>query len=177
MTGTTTAGPHRTRVPGDSVVLRPTRWWDIEQMLTLETALFPLDAWTAGMFWSELAGMPGTRWFVTALHDDVVVGYAGLRVTRHDADVQTVAVSPDVQGAGVGTLLLRALLDVARARGVDEVFLEVEIGNEPARNLYVRHGFESLSRRRDYYGPGHDAEVMRLRLTDAPATSAAGVTA
>ncbi|NYI05953.1 ribosomal protein S18-alanine N-acetyltransferase [Allostreptomyces psammosilenae] len=35
--------------------LRPMRWWDLESVLALERRLFPEDAWSPGMFWSELA--------------------------------------------------------------------------------------------------------------------------
>ncbi|MCZ9343773.1 ribosomal-protein-alanine N-acetyltransferase RimI, partial [Streptomyces sp. TRM76130] len=31
------------------------RWWDIDAVLLLERELFPEDAWSRGMFWSELA--------------------------------------------------------------------------------------------------------------------------
>ncbi|MCC5031789.1 GNAT family N-acetyltransferase [Streptomyces sp. WAC 00631] len=35
------------------------RWWDIPAVLDLEREMFPEDAWTAGMFWSELAHARG----------------------------------------------------------------------------------------------------------------------
>ncbi|MEW1861488.1 ribosomal protein S18-alanine N-acetyltransferase [Streptomyces sp. NPDC088194] len=31
------------------------RWWDLDAVLALEHELFPEDAWSRGMFWSELA--------------------------------------------------------------------------------------------------------------------------
>ncbi|WP_233518639.1 GNAT family N-acetyltransferase [Streptomyces corynorhini] len=37
------------------------RWWDIEPVLALEQELFPEDAWSQGMFWSELAHARGPR--------------------------------------------------------------------------------------------------------------------
>ncbi len=45
------------------------RWWDIDQVLDLEGELFPDDAWSRGMFWSELAGArhpAATRHYVVA---------------------------------------------------------------------------------------------------------------
>ncbi|MZE81775.1 ribosomal-protein-alanine N-acetyltransferase RimI, partial [Streptomyces sp. SID5475] len=35
------------------------RWWDIPAVLDLEREMFPEDAWTEGMFWSELAHARG----------------------------------------------------------------------------------------------------------------------
>lgn len=147
-----------------AVRLRPMRWWDVEAATAIEQALFP-DAWSTETFWSELAGVPETRHYVVAERDGEVVGYAGLFATRHEADVQTVAVRADQQGAGLGAALLQALLDEARHRGCGEVLLEVRADNLPAQRLYQRFGFERIAVRRGYYRPGPvDALVLRLRL-------------
>jgi amino-acid N-acetyltransferase len=52
-----------------------------------------------------------------------VVGCGALHVLWEDlAEVRTVAVDPDHRGEGIGHLVLRRLLDQARAVGVDRVF-------------------------------------------------------
>ncbi len=92
------------------IVLREMRWWDIEPVLDLENELFPEDAWSAGMFWSELADArhPGaTRWYTVAeAGDGRIVGYAGLMAIAGEGDVQTIAVAQDHWGDGLGTRLL-----------------------------------------------------------------------
>jgi len=148
--------------PG-GVALRPMRWWDIEPVLSLEAELFPDDPWTASGFWSELAGVPATRYYVVATDGQDVVGYAGLLAVQHEADVQTVGVRPDRQGSGLGAALVADLLAEADRRSCTQVLLEVRADNEPALRLYARFGFESISVRRDYYGPGADARVLRRR--------------
>jgi [ribosomal protein S18]-alanine N-acetyltransferase len=149
------------------VTLRPMRWWDLPAVLVLERALFP-DAWAESTFWSELAGVPDTRWYVVAERAGRLVGYAGLFATRHTADVQTVAVAPDTQGQGIGGVLLRALLDEVARREIGEVLLEVRADNAAAQRLYTAHGFTRISVRRGYYQPGGvDAVVMRRREHDA----------
>jgi ribosomal-protein-alanine N-acetyltransferase len=154
------------------ITLRPMRWWDVPAALAIERALFP-DPWTEATFWSELAGVPETRHYVVAESADELVGYAGLFATRHTADVQTVAVAHDRQGAGLGAMLLTALLDEAQRRRVDEVLLEVRADNEAAMRLYTRFGFERISVRRGYYQPGPvDAVVMRRRSSGAPEQNA-----
>ncbi|MFI9261429.1 GNAT family N-acetyltransferase [Streptomyces sioyaensis] len=45
------------------------RWWDLAPVLELERELFPEDAWSPGMFWSELAharGPHATRRYLVA---------------------------------------------------------------------------------------------------------------
>jgi ribosomal-protein-alanine N-acetyltransferase len=152
------------------VTIRRMRWWDVPSALALERELFP-DAWTEATFWSELAGVPETRHYVVAEAGDRLVGYAGLFATRHQGDVQTVAVSPRHQGSGTGTMLLGELLDEAERRGVGEVLLEVRADNQVALRLYERFGFERIGLRRGYYQPGRtDAVVMRRRRPKAAPT-------
>jgi [ribosomal protein S18]-alanine N-acetyltransferase len=149
-----------------AATLRTMRWWDVASAHALEQELFS-DAWTESMFWSELAGVPATRYYVVAArpdHDDVV-GYAGLYAAGSDADVQTIAVAPGEQGTGLGTLLLDDLLAQARERGCARVTLEVREDNSRAQELYARRGFERIGVRRGYYpADGADAIVMQLRL-------------
>jgi ribosomal-protein-alanine N-acetyltransferase len=140
----------------------------------MEHEAFPTTAWTAESFWSELAGVPDTRYYVVAVADATVLGYAGLALSPPDADVQTLAVAERARGAGVGALLLQQLLDEAAVRGCRRVLLEVAADNHRAQHLYERHGFTVTSRRRQYYGPGRDALVMTLRLgprADPPAAA------
>ena len=144
--------------------LRAMRWWDIDAVLAIEQALFP-DAWSVGTFWAELAGVPETRHYVVAQESDEVVGYAGLFATGQQADVQTLAVSAEHQGKGLGATLLSALLEEASRRQCAEVLLDVRVDNEAALHLYEKAGFERISVRRGYYQPGGvDGLVLRLRL-------------
>jgi ribosomal-protein-alanine N-acetyltransferase len=159
---------------GPGVRLRPMRWWDVEAVHALERSLFPHDAWSQELFWSELAGVPDSRWYVVAERGDdaagpAVVGYAGLFAVPPEADVQTVAVAAPEQGRGLGRRLLHALLGEARRRGCTSLVLEVAADNEPARALYAGEGFETLARRSRYYPDGTDALVMRRRLGEGDA--------
>lgn len=153
----------------DQATLRRMRWWDVEAVHRIEVDLFP-DPWSVEAFWSELAHVPETRHYLVADRDaagrtGAVVGYAGLVVTGHQADVQTLAVARDHQGQGLGARLLDALLAEARRRGVGEVLLEVRAENVAAQALYARAGFERIAVRRGYYQPGGtDALVLRRRL-------------
>lgn len=146
---------------------------DVAAVLDLERALFPLDAWTEGMFRGELA--EPNRYYVvaelTAPDDGAgaagdVIGYAGLRAVAPEGDVQTIAVAEPAWGRGVGAALLTELLDRARERGVTEMFLEVRSDNPRAQELYRRFGFTGIGLRRGYY-KGADAVVMRRSATVA----------
>jgi [ribosomal protein S18]-alanine N-acetyltransferase len=156
--------------------LREMRWWDIDPVLELEKNLFPEDAWSRGMFWSELAharGPEATRRYVVAEGGDRIVGYAGLAASGELADIQTIAVARDHQGTGLGGRMLTELLRAATAFECAEVMLECRVDNIRAQKLYERFGFEPIGFRRGYYQPGNvDALVMRLTTTPGggPAT-------
>ncbi|TDU06113.1 ribosomal-protein-alanine N-acetyltransferase [Streptomyces sp. 846.5] len=147
--------------------LREMRWWDIAPVLELERELFPEDAWSAGMFWSELADTRhprATRWYTVA--EDArgaVVGYAGLMAVAGSGDVQTIASARSHWGSGLGGRLLARLIDQASAAGCGELLLEVRVDNPRAQRLYERFGFRPIGIRPKYYQPsGVDALVMRL---------------
>jgi len=147
------------------------RWWHIEQCAQLDRLHFPDSAWSAEMFWAELARVPATRYYVVATEsgaltntgDQVVVGYAGLAAIAPDADVQTIAVAETARGIGLGRALLMNLLHHANERGCSTVLLEVAEDNPVAIELYRSVGFETISSRPDYYAPGRAALIMRRR--------------
>jgi ribosomal-protein-alanine N-acetyltransferase len=126
---------------GEDLVVDRLRWWDLDEVQELEHQLFATDAWTAGQFWSELARVPESRWYVVARRGGRIVGYAGVFVVGPEADVQTVAVAPVERGRGTGRALLGALVDRARERGASVVRLEVRADNTAAIGLYTSLGF------------------------------------
>ncbi|MFE2872972.1 MULTISPECIES: ribosomal protein S18-alanine N-acetyltransferase [unclassified Embleya] len=151
------------------------RWWDIEGVMRLEHELFVEDAWSAGMFWSELAD-PELRYYVVA-EDEVggLAGYAGLAVIGDEGDVQTIGVRRDRWGTGLGARLLTELLDLAIRRGCRDVLLEVRVDNARAQALYERFGFKGIGVRRGYYQPANvDALVMRCDLHERREGTATG---
>ncbi|WP_407286926.1 GNAT family N-acetyltransferase [Streptomyces sp. BP-8] len=167
----------------EPAALREMRWWDIAPVLELERELFPEDAWSAGMFWSELAHARGDfatrRYLVAELEvpprsgadegrrsgdgrEGRIVGYAGLAAIDGTGDVQTIATARDQWGSGLGARLLTELLGAATDFECHEVLLEVRVDNLRAQRLYERFGFEPIGFRRGYYQPGNvDALVMR----------------
>lgn len=52
------------------------------------------------------------------------------------------AVAPDWRGKGVGTALMRAAEDWARARGAERMVLDLDVHNAGAQRLYERLGYE-----------------------------------
>jgi ribosomal-protein-alanine N-acetyltransferase len=138
------------------------RWWHVAELMPIERELFGPEPWNERLFWSEL-GQLDTRHYVVALSEGEVVGYAGLCDYPDEAFVQTMAVAPAAQGAGLGARLLVELLEEAERRRQRVVSLEVRAGNDRALRLYERHGFSRTGLRRGYYPGGVDAVLMTRR--------------
>jgi putative acetyltransferase len=109
---------------------------------------------------------------IVALIDDRIVGAAGLERLpgrRNHAGYLGMGVHDDHVGRGIGTTLLRALLDTAdNWLGLKRIELAVFVDNAPAIALYKRHQFEVEGTLRAYAfrnGAFVDAYTMaRLRL-------------
>jgi ribosomal-protein-alanine N-acetyltransferase len=152
--------------------LRRMRWWDIPGVVLLEHLAFPEDAWSVGMFWSELAES-ASRYYLVAEDEQArggrpgeaeprIVAYAGLLAGAGEAEVLTIAVDPARAGRGLGARLLTELMREAARKRCDDVVLEVRVDNERAQKLYQRFGFAGIGVRKGYYQPaGVDALVMR----------------
>jgi ribosomal-protein-alanine N-acetyltransferase len=167
-----------------TVTLRPMTLDDLPAVMRLEEELFTPDTWTEAMYRDELS-RADTRYYVVAEFDvsgdedepdglPVMVGYGGLIAYDDEAHVATLGVTAALQGEGIGSLLLDALLAEADKRS-PVVLLEVRADNEAAQHLYRRRGFIEIGRRRGYYQPsGADAVVMRRKRVRALSRASGG---
>ena len=128
--------------------------FDLGAVLEIEKELFP-DPWNLAQFKEELAGVPKTRtYYVVEIGTtQKIVGFAGLYCpgSGADADIQTISVSVQYQGNGIGQGLLDLLINAAIERHAPAIFLEVRAENEQARALYAKNGFTQISVRKNYY--------------------------
>lgn len=61
--------------------------------------------------------------------------------------IANVAVHPDYQRKGIARSLVREALDFLIPRRLDGIWLQVDEGNQAAVDLYLRQGFQEISRR------------------------------
>lgn len=143
---------------------------DLDTLESIENASFGPDAWSSSQVRDELVGDR----IVLALVDEFGVrGYASIRMFAPEAELMRIAVGLGSRRQGVGSQLLEAAQDAARARGAERLLLEVADDNEPALALYRRAGYRETGRRRGYYRSGADAVLMERDLSwpDAPEAS------
>jgi [ribosomal protein S18]-alanine N-acetyltransferase len=136
---------------------------DLDQVLENEERSYQFP-WTRGNFNDCLAARHECR---LLLQDAEIVGHGILAVGPQEAHLLNVCVRRDQQGLGYGRALVAHMLERAKGRGAEMIFLEVRPSNLAAINLYRSLGFNEIGLRRNYYPAqaGHeDAQIMALDL-------------
>ncbi len=139
---------------------------DLPRIVEIERLAFHTP-WSLNAFQRELT-LPFSRLTVATANDGEpaeISGFLCRWIVADECHVLNIAVHPGFRRAGIGAELLTVAIAEARARAVAFVTLEVRRSNLPARCLYRKYEFEERRLRRNYYGPGEDAIVMELRLT------------
>jgi [ribosomal protein S18]-alanine N-acetyltransferase len=147
------------------MIITHARTEDLEAIVTLEQSGFGAsEQWSADSWAAELDSDHCV--LANTDTDGQILGVATFTCVEDLADLNRVVVRPDVRGRGVGAALLRAGLEWAEALGATRMLLEVRTDNRAALALYARLGFDQISCRRDYYGPGVDAAVLLRPIGD-----------
>ena len=146
--------------------LREMTQLDLEQVLQIEEHLFGQTAWSRKMYEDELSRLGQSRWYQVLESTSQIIGYIGVAYVGEDADIQTIAITTESQRKGYGEQLIITALNFLSKHGIKKVFLEVEVNNSPAISMYQKLGFQNLTIRLNYYGPGKNAQTMVLDLKD-----------
>lgn len=100
-------------------------------------------------------------------NDEELLGYGVMSIVVGEAHILNICVIPEKQGQGLGRDLLNYMIDLAREKKLETMFLEVRISNKVARNLYERVGFNEVGIRKNYYPADkgrEDAMVLAMSL-------------
>ncbi len=117
-------------------------------------------------YWREALGS-GTGRYLTLVAEraGVLLGFStiAMRSTAgHEAEITAIYVDPPNWRQGVGTVLLAASLEQARAADADTAVLWVFERNRPAQELYKDFGFAA-----DGETMHHDSGQIALRMSAA----------
>ena len=141
---------------------------DLPVLVSMERVLFVDSPWTTGQFKEEFKGVPTSRYFLVATNEqDQIVGYAGVLVVAPgvEADVLTVAVLPEYARQGIATHFMVELEKWSQEKHALAMMLEVGTENTNAIALYEKLGYQTIATRKNYYGQGLDAFVMRKEFS------------
>ncbi len=138
---------------------------DLDQVFEIETSVHP-HPWTRGNFLDSLAS--GYEAWVLRDESGLLVGYFLVMLMVDEVHLLNVSVRADLQGRGIGVVLLDKVAALAIEHQMASVLLEVRPSNARALAVYERYGYASIARRTAYYPAANnvreDAIVMRLPL-------------
>lgn len=143
--------------------IRKCRYEDILSVSELEKECFKGESWSFGTIASAFEN-PAYEMLV-AEEDGEILGYGCTCTTLDTCDLENVLVAEEYRRGGVGRAILNALLDNAKERGAEKVFLEVRVSNSAALRLYLSCGFVGVHARTRYYSDGEDCLVMVKEIT------------
>lgn len=96
-----------------------------------------------------------------AKNDDKVLGFVLIEETPYDFDILEIVVDQELRGRGIGTMLMKRVLDYAKLTHKEKATLEVASDNKSAIMFYEKFGFSQIGMRKNYYKNGNDALVFQ----------------
>ena len=137
----------------------------IDRILTLDRLCFG-GLWSEQSYQRELTNDNSHFLAITVdnnlkVDKEGIVGFGCFWAILDEAHITLLGIHPDYQGQGLGQLLLRSMLDRARAIDMARATLEVRPSNQGAIHIYEKHGFQTVGRRKKYYQDnGEDGIIM-----------------
>ena len=144
-------------------VIRPAQLRDVYSIQSIDRSVFP-KSWTQQFTVEQITRRKGAHIVAERAHR--VVGHGGVAFLADDAHVTSVAVDPQHHRLGIGTTLMRELIELSASKVSGSITLEVRVSNESAIALYKRLGFESAGVRPKYYADTKEDAVIMWRSLD-----------
>jgi tRNA threonylcarbamoyladenosine biosynthesis protein TsaB len=120
------------------------------------------QAWRDDEFAALLAS-PGSVALIAQVGGEPA-GFVLGRQGGGEVEILTIGIRTAYRRNGIARALVTALCEWARSAGGTVMFIEVAVGNGPARRLYAACGFREAGLRKGYYASGEDALVLRREL-------------
>lgn len=165
------------RVPGfylpstivfvEQSAIRLARPDEIDLLLQLERQSATAAHWSRAQYEAIFQPSAPSRLCLVA-EGGALQGFLVAQTAGPEWELENIVVAPAARRQGVGTQLLRRLLQAARQRHAPAVLLEVRASNATARALYGSCGFIEMGVRPGYYQqPQEDAVIYSCNLASS----------
>ncbi|MEQ1637237.1 MAG: ribosomal protein S18-alanine N-acetyltransferase [Methylococcales bacterium] len=147
----------------DLMRLRKMRPSDLPAVLAIENANYQFP-WNEAIF-QDCLRVNYSCW--VCVESDKILGFSIVSIAVGEAHILNINVHPDEQKQGVGRKMLVNMIDVARSKNAETIFLEVRPTNLGAIALYDSMGFNEIGVRKGYYPAENgreDALMLALEL-------------
>ncbi len=144
-----------------SIHIRPMERKDVDAVSRLEEETFSMP-WSREAF-LEMITKEDAAYYV-AESQEGIVGGCGVLMIAGEGNITNVAVRESVRNQGIGTKLLKYMMEEGEKNGLNAFTLEVRKSNAAAIHLYEKLGFHSEGIRPNFYEkPAEDAVIMWKR--------------
>jgi ribosomal-protein-alanine N-acetyltransferase len=133
----------------------------LEEVMEIETRSFK-NPWKKSYFEYDLKRKGG--FLYVAQEKGEILGYVDAWLLGDELHLANIAVKEEYRRQGIGTKLLKKVIDLGRKYGASYILLEVRLTNTSAQKFYEKLGFEVYYTRKKYYPDGEDAIVYKLGL-------------
>ncbi len=116
------------------------------------------DFWDYSILKDELSST--NSYYLVAKSDNEILGFAGIKSVLDEADIMNIVVKKSKRNSGIGSLLLKNIIELCKTLNISTLFLEVNEKNIPAILLYKKFGFKEIGFRKNYYKE-NNAIVMK----------------
>jgi len=139
---------------------------DLPEVMKIERAGYNFP-WAEGLFHDCLSAKHYDCW-ICEDEQDKMTAFCIVSTAVGEATVLNLCIAPDERKQGLGSKFMQQVIENARARKAESVFLEVRPSNKGAVALYESLGFNEVGMRPGYYktetGEKEDALMMAYTL-------------
>jgi len=135
---------------------------DLKGVIRIERESFA-SPWTLDSFRWGINSKANVHHYLVGRHSKKPIAYIVFSHLRDEVHILNIAVDKKFRRRGIGSLLLRHTLNLAKSLGAKKATLEVRVSNIAAQSLYRKFGFKVVTIRRKYYSDNReDAYIMWL---------------
>ncbi|MCX7714343.1 MAG: ribosomal protein S18-alanine N-acetyltransferase [Clostridia bacterium] len=131
---------------------------DVDDVWNLDKLCFHIP-WAREAFVDEVYNE--LAYYYLIKRNEQTIAYCGFWNVAGEGHITNIAVHPDFRRQGVGSILLRLIVDQAKKLRLSLLTLEVRESNVNAQRLYGKFGFRVIGKRSRYYSDNmEDAYIM-----------------
>lgn len=145
------------------MIIRKANLDDVEAIVSLDQELLQTN-WHEKLY-AESIVLKDTQSLVLD-HEGRLIGFLIYRNIGGDFEIIQLALNKAYQRQGLASMMIDYMIQDAQSSHIEFIYLEVEMDNLPALNLYKKYGFEAIHQRKNYYGQGQNAIVMRKEMSN-----------
>jgi len=135
---------------------------NVEEIVCFQKEEAFFDGWNKNQF--ESSFKRGNFYVFGLKEKNKLIAFISVSTAIDSADIEDILVCKNFRRQGIGKRLIDFTLETLKEKGIREIFIEVREGNEQAKQLYFKCGFNKVSLRKKYYSDGENAIILKKEI-------------